>query len=101
MRGLEGLTQLCKRGADGAGKLFGARGWEHALGPAHEERIFETGAQPGDGVAESRLAEADPFCGAADVAFVGKSFKGEQEIEVDPADIHRANIAYNNYPFHK
>jgi hypothetical protein len=33
--------------------------------------------------------------------FVDQRFKGQQEVKIDPANIHSMNIAYYVYPLHK
>jgi hypothetical protein len=47
------------------------------------------------------LAQSDTFCSASDVPFIHESFKGKQEIQIDPADIHSLNISYIDYLFLK
>lgn len=101
MRCFEGLPKLSKSGSYGSGKLVGAGSWHHTLRCAHKQPVSKTSSQSRNGVAEGWLTESYLPCGPAHMPLVDQRFKGKQEIEIDPADIHEMNIAYYAYPLHK
>ena len=87
----EGLPKLSKSGSYGFGQLLSTRSRLHSLRSAHKQGVLEASSQSSYGVAEGGLAQPNPFRGAPDMALVDERFESEQEIEVDPTDIHGVN----------
>ena len=77
---LDAVQRLARHGHKGEG----ARRGVHAARCPHEQRIVEIRAQPAERGADTRLAHAQPFGCAADVArlFDGDQIRDQIQIEV-------------------
>jgi len=69
----------------------GARCQLHAGANANEQRIVEQGTQTPERVTRCRLRQADSTRGAADVALDEQRIERDEQVEVDPSEIHDAN----------
>jgi hypothetical protein len=76
-----------QRPADRPGERQGARSRPDAVGRADEELVLEEPAQPAERVAHRRLADADALRGASDAALGQERVEGDQQVEVEPAQI--------------
>jgi hypothetical protein len=76
-----------QRAADRPGERQGARGRPDAVGRADEQLVLEEPAQAAERVAHRRLADADALRGPGDAALGQEGVEGDQEVEVEPAQI--------------
>ncbi len=68
---------------------LGARGRQHPLRGAHQERIAKEGAQTIERMAHGGLADKEGFGGAGDAALRHQGVKGEQQVEVELVQFHQ------------
>jgi len=64
-----------------------ALGWLHSFWMTRKERIAEYLTQPGQRVADGRLADIEAFRRAADVPLRHQRFEHHEQIQVDAAKI--------------
>ena len=76
-------ADVAERFADRFRELERARGRLHLGARAHEQRIVEQQAQPGERGAHRRLAEPDPGARASDAALEAERFEAAQQVEID------------------
>lgn len=91
-----GPLEVEQRVSNGTLQGFGPWGERHLGSGAHEQRVAESDAQPAQGVAHRRLAEAQGLGGRGDPARIGEGVEGEQQVEVELAKppegiMHRAH----------
>ena len=61
-----------------------ARRWPHAVGPPRQQLIREGGAQPRQGMAHRRLADADPSGRAGHAPLRQQRVEGDEQVEIEP-----------------
>ncbi len=71
----------------------------HAGGAAREQLVVEQQPQPPQGMADRRLAEAQPVAGPGDVALVQQGVEHPQEIQVDLTEMNSAHGGRDNISF--
>jgi hypothetical protein len=72
---------------------FGARGRDQRQALAHQQRVAEQLAQPGERVAHPRLAQPDPFGRPGDAALGEQRVERHQKVEVDAREAHLPLLA--------
>ena len=78
---------LPEGGAQRLGDLQGAGRRSHPVRRPGQELVVEQAAQAGEARAHRRLADPDPRGGPRDAALVEQRVEGDQQIQVDPAEI--------------
>ena len=91
---LQGLPQGCERLRDRLreGERAGSR--LHAVGAANEQRIAQNVAQPGQGVADRRLRQAELLGDRGQLAVPECAIQHHQKRQVQPAKLHIAYISH-------
>ena len=72
-------------------QLQGALGRGHALTGADQQRVIEQRAQPAQDVAHGWLGHPQLLCRAGDVFFPKQNIQIDEQIQVNPFQIHEIN----------
>ncbi len=99
--GIERVFDLLQRIADRRFQAQCARRRLHGAADAYQQRVVEQLAQAIEGIADRRLAERQPLCGAGDVAFAQQGVQHAKQVEVEVIDIHLMNLNHHKTKFQK
>jgi len=72
---------------------FGARGRDQRQALAHQQRVAEQLAQPGERVAHPGLAQPDPFGRPGDAALGQERVERYEKVEIDARETHLSLLA--------